>query len=224
MKNNLAINGLLLLALCVVGCERGDEAPQMLRVTDITPGTTMAGSNTLNTAVIGDTLTIQGEGFISVAADNTVSVQGIVAPVLTASATQLEAVVPAGVPFSYVSVVITRRGYQPAEHRISVRALPSPVITGIRPTQGRVGSVVTIYGRNLLETVQSNHVAFTDVNGRQGALPIRPFTPRFASPDSLQVTVPAGTGTGRIELSARPAQDIANSFFSIATPVFTVIP
>jgi hypothetical protein len=224
MESNLAIGGLLLLTLCVVGCKREDETPRILRVNDITPGTTMLGGRTLNTAVIGDTLTISGEGFSSVAADNTVSVQGIVAPVLTASATQLEAVVPTGVPFSYVSVVITRRGYQSAEHRISVRALPSPVITGIRPTQGRVGSVVTIYGRHLLETVESNHIMFTNANGQQGAVYIRPFVPRFASADSLHITVPAGAGTGRIELSARPAQDVTNSFFSIATPVFTVIP
>lgn len=210
--------------LLFVGCKRADEAPRTLRVTDITPGTTQIGGSTLNTAVIGDTLTIRGEGFSSATAENGVAVQGVPARVLTASATQLRATVPAGVPYAYVQVVVTRTGYQQAVQQISVRSTPSPVVTGIRPTQGRVGSVVTIYGKHLLETLQAGQLAFTDAGGQMAAVLIRPINPLLATADSLQIRVPVGAGTGRIALYAQPVQDVANGFGSIVTPVFSVIP
>jgi len=224
MKNNLAIGGLLLLTLCVMGCDREEEAPRQLRVSDITPGTTMLGGSTLNTAVIGDTLTITGEGFSSVAPDNQVTIEGISAPILAASERQLQATVPVGVPYAYVKVVVTREGYQQAEQQISVRSTPSPVITGIRPTQGRVGSVVTIYGRHLLETLEADHLAFANATGQAAAVHVEPINTLLATPDSIQIRVPAGAGTGKIALYARPAQNVANSLFSITTPVFTIIP
>lgn len=224
MKNNPAIGGLLLLTLCAVGCEREDEAPRMLSVTDITPGTTIIGGNTLNTAIVGDTLTISGGGFSSIATENQVVIEGISAPILAASATQLQVTVPVGVPYSYVKVVVIREGYQQAEQQISVRTTPPAVITGIRPTQGRVGSVVTIYGTHLLETLESDHLAFANANGRAAAVHVEPINPLLATTDSIQIRIPAGAGTGKIALYARPAQNITNSFFSINTPVFTVIP
>ncbi|OUJ70019.1 IPT/TIG domain-containing protein [Hymenobacter crusticola] len=224
MNNTFAIGSLLLLVFFATSCESENEAPRLLQVTSITPGTTLLGGSSLNTAMIGDTLTIRGEGFSSVAADNQVTVQGIATPVLTASATQLQATVPTGVPYSYVQVIVRREGYPPAEKQISIRSTPSPVITGIRPTQGRVGSLVTIYGHHLLETVEANQVAFADANGQAAAVFVRPFTPLWAMADSLQIRVPAQAGTGRIALYVRPAQNVANTYFSITTPVFTVVP
>jgi hypothetical protein len=223
MKTTPVPSALPLLAVLFGACER-EDAPRRLLITDITPGTTQIGGSTLNTAVIGDTLTIQGEGFGGVATDNHVTVQGLPAPVLTASATQLRARVPAGVPYAYVSVVVARDGYEPARHPISVRSTPSPVIAGIRLTQGRVGTVVTIYGRHLLETVQADQLAFANASGQAASVIVSPLNRVLFTADSLQIRVPAGAGTGRIALYARPVENIANSFGSIVTPVFTVVP
>lgn len=224
MKDSVTIGILLLLALCFVGCEQEDGSPRMLRVSDITPGTTMIGGSTLNTAIIGDTLTISGEGFSGVAPENQVAIEGITALILAASATQLQATVPADVPYSYVKVVVTREGYQPAEHRISVRSTPSPVITGIRPAQGRVGSVVTIYGNHLLEVLEADLLSFADVSGRAAAVQVHPINPLLATADSIRIRIPAGAETGKIALYARPAQNVTNSFGSIVTPVFSIVP
>jgi hypothetical protein len=224
MANNRLPALFLVSALSLVACER-EEAPQLnLQVTDIRPGTTLIGGNTLNTAVIGDTLTIQGMGFSANATENRVTVQGIATPVLAASTTQLRARVPAGVPYAYVPVVVARDGYQSAEHQISVRSTPSPVITGIRPIQGRVGTVVTIYGHRLLETLAADHVAFADAGGRAAALHVDPINPVLAAADSLQIRVPTGAGTGSITLYARPVQNLTTTFASLTTPVFTVVP
>lgn len=118
---------------------------------------------------------------------------------------------------------MARDGYEPAGHQISVRSTPSPVITRIRPAQGRVGSVVTIYGQHLLETVQADQLAFADASGR-AAVHVRPMNPVLATADSFQIRVPARAGTGPITLYARPAENAANSFGSIVTPAFTVVP
>lgn len=216
--------GLLLAGVLLGACAHREDLQPALIVTAITPGTPQIGGNSFRTAVIGDTLTISGQNFSSVAADNAVTVQGTPTPVLTATATTLTARVPAGVPFAYVEVQVSRPGYQPATKQISVRSVPSPLITGIRPTSGRVGSVVTILGKRLLETVAANRLAFTDANGQAALVVVTPFTPMLASADSLQVRVPAGAGTGPITLYARPAESAPSVYGSLVTPVFTVVP
>ncbi|MBC8085519.1 MAG: IPT/TIG domain-containing protein [Hymenobacter sp.] len=224
MKNNLFLRVLPSLALLLGACDSGDEdIQQTIRISDITPGTTMIGGSTLNTAVIGDTITISGERFSVVAAENLVSIQEIPVPVLAASSTTIQVMVPPRVPFSYVDVVVARAGYEPAVRQISVRSSPSPLITGIRPTTGPVGTVVTILGKNLDETLE-NAVAFPNATGQAAMLFIRPINPILATSDSIQIAIPAGAGTGKISLYARPAENVANSFGSIVTPTFTVTP
>jgi hypothetical protein len=224
MKSKSVLSVLALGALWLHACQQGEEAQPLVTITSITPGPVTIGGSTLNTAVVGDTLLISGTGFSAVAAENLVSMQGISARVLASTASTLQALVPPGVPFSIVDVVVTRAGYQSASRQISVRSAPSPIITRIRPAQGRVGSAVTIYGRHLLETVSANRLAFADASGQEAAVFVQPINPLLATDDSIRITVPASAGTGRIALYARPVQSVANSFGSITTPVFTVIP
>lgn len=84
----------------------------------------MIGGNTLNTAVIGDTLSISGKGFSTAATENLVFVHNIPARVVTTSPTSLHAIVPVSVPFAYVDVVVARKGYQSAVHQIQDASLP----------------------------------------------------------------------------------------------------
>jgi len=223
MKNSFWVQTLLATSLLSSACERNPDVQHALTITQITPGMTYIGGTSLNTAMRGDTLTIQGQFFSSVAAENHVMVQGVATPVLTATDTALTAVVPATTPFAYVLVQVARDGYQSAEQQISVRSVPSPVLTGLRPLQGPVGTLVTIYGRNLLSTLESHLMTFSDPSG--GAAPVVvPFTPILATADSLQVRIPVGAGTGKITLYARAAENNESGFGGMVTPVFTVTP
>jgi len=222
MKDKPPFGVLILFVLFLFACDRGEEVQKNITITNITPGTTLVGGSTLNTAMIGDTITIIGQNFSAVADENLISIQGIPTTVITASSTEIKAKVPSGVPFSYVDVVVARAGYQKAVSQISVRAYPSPVITGISPTSGPVGTVVTIYGKNLEETLDANMIAFTDAKGEVANMVITPFNPLTATADSIRIKVPAGAGTGKISLYARPAQNLENAFATIVTPLFTV--
>jgi len=222
MKKSRHLGLLLLLGWGLAACTRREEALPTLTLTAIAPGTPVIGGNSFQTAVIGDTLTLTGQEFSPLVSGNQVTVAGIAAPVLTARATALTAKVPVGVPFATVEVQVSRPGYQPGVKQISVRSLPSPLIQAIRPTRGPVGTVVTIVGRGLLETVAANRLAFTTGNGQAGQP--GPFTPVLATADSVQVRIPAGTGTGPLTFYARPVDNLPSVYAGLVTPAFTVTP
>jgi hypothetical protein len=222
MRDILPIGTFLLTSLGLTACTQREEVLPALTITSITPGSIVIGGNSFQTAVIGDTLTIAGQGFSPLVADNQVIVAGIRTPVLTASATALTARVPVGVPFATVEVQASRAGYQPVSKQISVRSVPSPLIMAIRPTSGPVGTLVTIVGQQLLETVAANRLAFTSSNGEAGQP--GPFTPVLATADSIQVRIPIGTGTGPLTLYARPVENQPSVYGGLVTPIFTVTP
>jgi len=221
MKTSYKYCSFLISLFTLVGCGTDDEILK-LTITDISPGTTILGGNTLNTAMIGDTMAISGGNFSDIASDNFVFVHGIPSPVIMATNSEIKSIVPDDIPYSSVDVVVKRAGYQEATSSIRVRATPSPEIDGISPTSGTVGTIVTIYGKNLLETVEANTIIFTDSSGKTDVV-ISPFQPVLATSDSLQVQIPTGAGTGTINLYVKPDQNIDNNFFSIKTPIFTVI-
>lgn len=222
MKTSLHFGTLLLIGSGFNACTQREEALPAVTLTAVTPGTPVIGGNSFQTAVIGDTLTLAGQDFSPRATENQVTVAGVPAPVLTASATALTARVPIGVPFATVEVQVSRSGYQPGAKQISVRSVPSPLISTIRPASGPVGTLVTIVGQGLLETVAANRLAFTTSSGQVG----QPgsFTPVLATADSIQVRIPAGTGTGPITLYARPVENLPSVYASLVTPAFTVTP
>ena len=224
MRNQFFGGLLLLLAGGLLGCNRDEAVPLALTITDVTPGTTRLGGSTLNTAVIGDTLVITGENFSAAATENQVSVQAIAAPVIRAAPTEIRALVPPRTPFTTVDLVVARAGYLSATAPITVRSGPSPVITGIRPLRGQVGSVVTILGRHLLEIADADQADFTGAPGQKARVYIRPFQPLLVTADSIQLRVPPGAGTGKITLYARPDESVDNQFFGLTTPIFTVLP
>lgn len=222
MRDILHVGTLLLAGLGLGAFTHREEALPALAITAITPGTPVIGGSSFQTAVIGDTLTLTGQDFSPLAADNQVTVAGIPTPVLTASATALTARVPVGVPLANVEVQVSRPGYQPVVKQISVRSVPSPLIIAIRPSSGPVGTLVTIVGQRLLETVAANRLAFTTGNGQAGQP--GPFVPVLATTDSIQVRIPVGTGTGPITLYARPVENLLSVYGSLVTPAFTVTP
>ncbi|WKN41514.1 IPT/TIG domain-containing protein [Tunicatimonas pelagia] len=224
MKVAYYLKTLLLVAL-LPSCNSDEEAlPPAITVEIINPGSLIISGNTTNAAMIGDTISIIGQNFSSVPGENRVSVHGIPTSVVTAADTMLQTIVPAGVPWCGVDVRVARDGYQEAIKSIVIRETPSPAITGIAPESGPIGTLVTIYGRNLDETLKDslNLITFASPTGEPLSVSFL-AEPLFVSSDSVQVEVPAGVGTGTISLYAKPCQGNVNAF-SIVTPPFTVIP
>ncbi|MFT2008764.1 IPT/TIG domain-containing protein [Pontibacter sp. 13R65] len=173
--------------------------------------------------MISDTLTVSGQNFSQNRSENHVTIHGIPVPIVAASTKELKVVVPDGVPFAYVDLVVSRNNHQPASSSISINEYPSPEITGISPTNGSAGTVVTIYGRQLDKTVHASYIlGFTGANGEMLHKPAYPFI--MTSADSVQVAIPSDAGTGPIYLPVWPNQSIENTFVFLSTPVFTIVP
>lgn len=100
-----------------------------------------------------------------------------------ASATTLTCQVPAEVPLVSAEVQVSRPDYWPAAQAINVRLVPSPLLRAIGPASGLVGTLVTIVGQGLLETVAANRLACAMGGGQAG--PPGPFTPVLATADAI---------------------------------------
>ncbi|TXK47586.1 hypothetical protein FVR03_09345 [Pontibacter qinzhouensis] len=210
------------LSLLSWSCEKDREQQQII-IESINPGETLLGSSKLNSCMIGDTLTIYGHHFSFIPSGNQVTIHGIPAIVVTASGNELKVVVPEGIPFAYVDLLVARRNYLAALRTISINEYPSPEITGVRPTSGSAGTVVTIYGKQLDKAIQANQIiAFTDVMGEM--LPKIAYPLLVASADSIQLTIPSDAGSGPVYLPVKPNQSVENNFIFLRSPVFTVVP
>lgn len=104
-----------------------------------------------------------------------------------------------------------------ATHQFIVRAQQgAPVITGVNPSAGRVGSVLTITGRDF---GTNPRVSFTGENGTTISA-----TPSASSDTQITVSVPAGAETGRISITNSIATgNSPNEFVIVRTPQITSI-
>ncbi|MDR6339849.1 hypothetical protein HNQ91_002914 [Filimonas zeae] len=135
----------------------------------------------------GTKVTINGEGFAAVVADNQVFFNGIAATVLRASATQVVAEVPDKVTTGPVSVII--KGQRTVGSVFTI--VPAPVFTTVAPLSGPAGTVVTITGENFSVNADEVVVLF---NGK-------PAVVETAAEKKITVKVPEGVGTGAVQLT-----------------------
>lgn len=153
----------------------------------------------------GTWVTLQGGGFYytGTSVDPVVSVQFGTRPAqfsVTADS-QLVAVVPAGASTDYIRVAKSGRGwvYSP---RVFTVIGPGPYISGFSPTNGNVGTLVTIEG------VQFTGVTAVRFNGIAA--------PGFyvMADTRIQVNVPAGATTGPISVErAGVGTNVTSAFF-----------
>jgi hypothetical protein len=129
---------------------------------------------------------------------------GMQAQVLSWSGTRITAVVPNGAlsgtiyvfaPFSYPNQL---------SNKVAFTVVPRPSVTGISPTNGPIGTIVTISGQNLLDAQGNGSVWLYNTR-----LPIV-----SQSSTSIQVTIPTGAVSGVIDVHVNGVGG--------ATPVFTV--
>jgi RHS repeat-associated protein len=121
-------------------------------------------------------------------AQGTVTFNGTAATLTSWSATSIVVTVPAGATTG--NVVVTAGGLTSAGILFTV--LPTPSITSLSPDSGPVGTPVTITGTNFGATQGTSTVT---LNGTIA-------TPTNWSATSIVVTVPAGTTTGNVVVTA----------------------
>ena len=136
---------------------------------------------------VGTLVTLSGQRFATAAAANTVRFNGVVAPVLSATATTLTVRVPATSTTGTVQVM-TGEGTGRSTQVFTVHQ--PPTLAAVVPAEGIPGSAITLTGTGFAAVAAQDTVWF---NGVQAAV-------RQASPTALQVTVPAGATSGRIRL------------------------
>jgi large repetitive protein len=138
--------------------------------------------------VAGTQVTIQGQGFSSSAASNTVSFNGVPATVLSASASQLVVDVPSGASTGPITVTVggqTVTSSQP--FAIDDTAFP-PTITQVTPVVA-VGGTVTVTGTHLLPIANDTTMQMDGIG--------MPLITSMAD-TQMQYTVPADAISGHV--------------------------
>lgn len=157
---------------------------------------------------VGDTVTLTGTGFSTVPTENTVTLGAQVAPVTTASATELVVQVPPGARSGQWSVAVQGNGQ--ARGRDPFMITQRPRITAVEPPQGVPGARVTLRGQNF---PTDRALLTVRLNGQDVA--VESFTR-----EAIELTVPRNAQTGRFEVVARlQGTGRAPSDFVVLQPV-----
>lgn len=173
---------LLVLLLIATACKKSGPVVTIKilpTITSISPVTGPAGTS----------VTITGTNFKTTASDNIVKFNGTTATVTSATATTLVVTAPAGGTTGAVSVS-TSDGTANGPTFTYIVPTP-PTISGISPTSGPAGTIVTITGTNFKTTPTDNTVQFNGVAA----------TVQSATASTLTVVAPASGSTGAVTVS-----------------------
>ena len=188
----------LLLVMGINAC-KDDETPlPELKLTAIAPE---AGTP-------GTTVTITGENFSEVMAENEVNFDGREAEVTEASKTSLKAIVPEDATTGAVRVTVNGRVVKGPVFTVEI---PEVVISGISPESGYIGDEVTISGANFSDVIAENAVSF---NGQEAEV-------TAASATSLTAVVPEGATTGEVEVT-KGGKAVTGPVFTVEQPEPTI--
>ncbi|UYQ95639.1 IPT/TIG domain-containing protein [Chitinophaga horti] len=138
------------------------------------------------TGNVGTKVTINGSGFDAVAAGNIVEFNGKSAVVAEASEDKLVVIAPEGVATGPVTVRIS--GQLVAGPAFT--PVPAPQISVVSPLSGPAGQEMTINGMNFSSFTDENIVKINGV----------PVPVKTASGTKLTLTLPGGTGNGKVEV------------------------
>jgi len=188
-----------------------DPVGNMLAISRATSGQAAVLGFTPVSGPVGTTVTIEGTGFSTTASQNTVSFNGTVAVVTSATATQLVTTVPTGAATGTISVT-TPSGSGTSSAPFTVTATNgAPTITGFSPTIASAGTAVTIAGTNFDPAPFNDRVEFN----------VSFATLSSATANNIATTVPANTGSGRITVSTAAGTAVSASDFFIPPSPYT---
>jgi FtsP/CotA-like multicopper oxidase with cupredoxin domain len=143
---------------------------------------------------------ITGTNFGASQGTSTITFNGAKGTPTAWSATSITVPVPAGA--STGNIVVTVAGQ--ASNGVAFTVYPDPTLTGISPTSGPVGTVITVTGTNLKDPENDGEVKFSGIV----------VTPTLLTNTEIQLTVPSGATSGQVL--------IYSSGVPIASSVFTV--
>jgi RHS repeat-associated protein len=140
---------------------------------------------------VGATVTIEGTGFSTTPASNTVKFNETPATVSAASATALTVKVPAGATTGSVTVAVAEEGSVPSPESFTVAESSAPSISSISPTLAVSGEEVVVSGSHFEPTIAGNDLALNQVRPEMTS----------ASSTALKFKVPTGTLGGHVSVA-----------------------
>ena len=162
---------------------------------------------------VGISVTITGKNFSDVPSENELRFGDVRASVPTsASTTSLTVRVPSGARTGSISVTVKGLTGTSSENFTVTGTTPAPappVVSSFSPSEGEVGTSVTITGENFSETPSANDVRFGGVMAA---------APTSASTTSLVVLVPSGAVTGRISVTVGGQTGTSSENFTVILP------
>lgn len=138
------------------------------------------------TGGVGTRVTIIGDGFDEIPANNVVTFAGTRTEVLEASATQLVVMVPAE---AQTGAILLRVEDEPVNGP-DFTLVPPPTIELVTPLSGPAGTEMVIKGQTFSTFLDENKVY---INGVE-------VTVQSATATELRLTIPGGTGSGKVEV------------------------
>jgi hypothetical protein len=154
----------------------------------------------------GDSVSITGVNYSTVATENEVKFNGVAATVKSATATRLIVTAPQTGTTGAVTLKIKNSDLTTGPTFTYV--LP-PVVTSLSPTSGKVGDTISINGNNFSTNTAAYVVQFNSPNGPVNG------TVLSASATQVKVIVPQTAKTGVLNV-------IINAAANLVTPEFTV--
>lgn len=171
-----------------VAVHRYDQAGNLLGTERVPAARTTVFALVPARGPVGAKVEIQGTGFSATASANTVTFDGVSAPVVTAPANRLTVQVPDGTTDGVVRVkVADTTATAPQPFRLG-RGAPAPVISSVSAASGNKNDTVTVAGTGFDPEAVRNVVMFHRTVARV----------QSASATSLTVRIPAAAGSGRI--------------------------
>lgn len=205
-KNYLYLLSLLVVAMItVVSCGKDDDTTPTpaadLKITSISPDSGGEGTE----------VNINGTGFSTLAAENTVTLSGKSCPVLISTATLVKVKIPADAATGKITVTVGGKSVEGPLFTF-IPAGPTLAIESIEPATGPKGTEVVITGTAFSATKESNIVTIND----------KAVTVKSATTTKLTVVIPANAGSGKIKVAvADKSAESAEFAYIYTTQVIT---
>lgn len=180
-------------------CKKNDAEPSTVAITGVSPAA----------AFPGETVTISGKQFSTVAEENHVYFNNIEAIVSSSTATELKAIVPQGAATGRVKVELNDVfAESPVDFTIKQATGNAPVITGFSPASGAAGVDITITGHHFSTIAGQNNVLINESVA----------TVITADSTSLTVKIPQGAVTGPVTITVEGRATSSQQVFVVEDP------
>ncbi|HVW96730.1 MAG TPA: IPT/TIG domain-containing protein [Mucilaginibacter sp.] len=199
MKTVLKLSSWLLISMIVFTCsKKGDIQPtptppvtktDTLKVTGISPDYGKAGVE----------ITVTGTGFSATASENTVTIDGKIAKITSATTTQLKITAPENATHGAVKITVGKLSVSGPTFYYE------PEITSVSIASGKTGDEVTITGKNFGTSAGDFEVKFNGVAADIIA----------ATLTTLKVKVPDMATTGAITVARKTKAAVTGPSFSV---------